>query len=244
MNRQNIILFVLTAVIFSAVCNGVSAKNPKKGQVEVVNSGLCGDSVQWNFTPESGVLVISGKGAMSNYQFPSTPIPWRRTSIDSLAIEEGVTEIGDYAFFYCENLRGLSLPNSLTRIGAFAFTGCNGLDSLDIPASVRSIEHSAFCYCRNIKSLNIQSDSIDIAPFAFGFCDKLQKIAYSYIAEGRHVSSCAFFKMLDSEEQVNDHTKANEVMQENIDSVQTTADSIRLKLFEKMEIINPQSINK
>lgn len=237
--REIFLLFVLTAVLFSAVSNGVSAKNPQKGQAEVVNSGLCGDSVQWNFTPESGVLVISGIGAMSNYQFPSIPIPWKRTSIDSLVIEEGVTEIGDYAFYYCENLRSISLPASLTRIGAFAFTGCNGIDSLVIPASVKSIEHSAFCYCRNIQTLNIQSDSIDIAAFAFGFCDKLQKTAYSYIKEGRHISSCAFYKMLDAEAQSKDSTKTSETEIEKNDSIQTATDSIKMKLFEKLEIITP-----
>ena len=242
MNKRNIILFLLTAVLFSAVSNGVSAKKPKKGQVEIVNSGLCGDSVQWNFTPESGVLVISGTGAMSNYPFPSTPIPWERTSIDSLVIEEGVTEIGDYAFYYCENLRSIRFPTSLTRIGAFAFTGCNGLDSLDIPASVRLIEHSAFCYCRNIQSLNIQSDSINIAAFAFGFCDKLQKTAYSYIANGRHISFCAFYKMLDFEEQSKDSTKTNETEIEKSESIQSASDSIRMKLFETIEIVNPKGL--
>ena len=242
MNRKNIILFVLMAVILSAVSKGVSAKNPKKGQVEVVNSGLCGDSVRWNFTPESGVLVISGTGAMSNYQFPSISIPWKSTSIDSLVIEEGVTEIGNYAFYYCENLRSISLPASLTRIGAFAFTGCNGIDSLDIPASVKSIEHSAFCYCRNIQSLNIQSDSIDIAAFAFGFCDKLQKTAYSYIKEGRHISSCAFYKMLDSEELSKDSTNTNEIEIEKSESIQSASDSIKMKLFETIDIINPKGL--
>ena len=242
MKRRNIFLFVLTAVLFSAISTSVSAKKPQKGQVEVVNSGLCGDSVQWKFTPELGVLVISGTGAMSNYQFPSTPTPWKRTSIDSLVIEEGVTEIGDYAFYYCENLRSISLPTSLTRIGAFAFTGCNGLDSLDIPASVRSIEHSAFGYCRNIQSLNIQSDSIDIAAFAFGFCDKLQKTAYSYIANGRHISSCAFYKMLDLEELSKDSTKKSETEIEKNESIQSASDSIKMKLFETIEIATPKGL--
>ena len=245
MKKGNIILLVvviLTAMLFSTVNSTANAKKPKKGQVEIVNSGFCGDSVQWNFTPESGILVISGKGAMSNYQFPSTPIPWKRTSIDSLVIEEGITEIGDYAFYYCENLRSISFPTSLTRIGAFAFAGCNGLDSLDIPASVRSIEHSAFCYCRNIQSLNIQSDSINIAAFAFGFCDKLHKSAYSYIAGGRHISSCAFYKMLDSDEISKDSTKINETEIEKNDSIQSANDSIKMKLFETIEIVSPKDL--
>ena len=185
MKRRKIILSVvaiLTAMLFSAVNSSVYAKKSKKESVEVVNSGICGDSVCWKFSPDSGLLVISGKGAISNYKFPENPTPWKRISIDTLVIEEGVTEIGDYAFYYCENLRSISLPTSLTRIGALAFTGCNGIDSLDIPANVRSIEHSAFCYCRNIQSLKIQSDSIDVAAFAFGFCDSLKANAYTYIA--------------------------------------------------------------
>ena len=159
MKRRKIILSVvamLTAMLFSAANSSVYAKKSKKEPVEVVNSGICGDSVCWKFSPDSGLLVISGKGAINNYKFPENPTPWKRTSIDSLIIEEGVTEIGDYAFYYCENLRNVCIPNSLTRIGAFSFTGCNGIDSIDIPASVRSIEHSAFCYCRNIKNLKIQ----------------------------------------------------------------------------------------
>ena len=193
----------------------------------------------WKFSPDSGLLVISGKGAISNYKFPENPTPWKRISIDTLVIEEGVTEIGDYAFYYCENLRSISLPTSLTKIGALAFTGCNGIDSLDIPANVRSIEHSAFCYCRNIQSLKIQSDSIDVAAFAFGFCDKLQKTAYSYIKEGRHISSCAFYKTLDAEAQSKDSTKTSETEIEKNDSIQTATDSIKMKLFEKLEIITP-----
>ncbi len=244
MKRRKFILSVvamLTAMLFSAVNSSVYAKKSKNEPAEIVNSGICGDSVYWKFSPDSGLLVISGKGAINNYNFPGSPTPWKRTSIDSLIIEEGVTEIGDYAFYYCENLRSISLPTSLTRIGAFAFTGCNGLNSLDVPVSVRSIEHSAFCYCRNIQSLNIQSDSIDIAPFAFGFCDKLQKTAYSYIKEGRHISSCAFYKMLGSEES-KDSTKATETEIENNDSIQTAADSIKMKLFKKIEIVSPKDI--
>lgn len=207
MKKRNIILLVvavLTAMLFSSANSTLFAQEPETGKGEVVNLSFCGDSVYWNFIPDSGILIISGKGAMSNYPFPGTPTPWKRTGVDSLVIEEGVTEIGDYAFYYCEKIKSINLPNSLTRIGAFSFAGCSGLDSIDIPASVRSIEHSAFCYCRNIQNLNIQSDSIDIAPFAFGFCDKLQKNTFSYMAEGRKISSCAFYKMLDSEEQKSD----------------------------------------
>lgn len=235
MKKGNIILLVVTiftAMVFSSANNFASAKSSK---TEIVNSGLCGDSVQWHFSPDSGLLIISGKGAINNFPFPGTPTPWKRTSVDSLVIEEGITEIGDYAFYYCEKIKSIKLPNSLTRIGAFAFTGCKGLDSLEIPASVRYIEHSAFCYCRNIKSLKIQSDSIDIASFAFGFCDNLKRSAYSYMANGRHISHCAFHKEFNDDSAA----KKEEEHDEKIDSLQIPTDSTKLKLFEKLEIVTP-----
>ena len=36
-------------------------------------------------------------------------------------IPNGVTKIGDYAFFFCKNLTSITLPNSVTKIGDYAF---------------------------------------------------------------------------------------------------------------------------
>lgn len=163
-------------------------------EVESTSSGICGDSVHWEFFPSKGKLVISGDGAMNNYDFPGVRKPWDRLSVDTLMIEEGVTEIGSYAFYYCENLKTVSFPSSLTRIGAFAFTGCNALTNIEIPSNVRTIEHSAFCYCRKIENLTINSDTIDVAPFAFGFCESLKTTVRTYIANERKFSPCVFYK--------------------------------------------------
>ena len=249
MKRRNIVLLaiaVLTTMSMLSTGSYIHAgKNPKKGkaemanleglQMEAENSGNCGDSVRWNFNPSSGELVISGNGAMSNYTFPGDPKPWDRLGVTSLKIEEGVTEIGTYAFYYCVNLAKISLPNTLTRIGAFSFTGCNALTNIEIPAQVRAIEHSAFCYCRQIDSLTIQSDSIDIAAFAFGFCESLKASAYTYLAEGRHISHCAFYKEFNDDSAA----KKEEEHDEKIDSLQIPTDSTKLKLFEKLEIVTP-----
>lgn len=248
MERRNIVLLavaVMTAMSMLSTSSHIHAgKNPKKGQEEMAtlegmqmgaaSSGMCGDSVRWDFNPYSGELVIFGNGAMNNYSFPGTPTPWKKSDVTSLKIEEGVTEIGSYAFYYCVNLATISLPNTLTRIGAFSFTGCNALTNIEIPAQVRAIEHSAFSYCRKIESLTIQSDSIDVAAFAFGFCESLKATAYSYIAKGRNISHCAFYK------EFNDDSSTRTIEDdEKRDSLQVTIDSTKLKLFEKLEIVTP-----
>ena len=47
--------------------------------------------------------------------------------IQDVYIEEGLTEIGDYTFFGCVNLRTVTIPKSVEHIGVQAFGGCRNL---------------------------------------------------------------------------------------------------------------------
>jgi hypothetical protein len=86
-------------------------------------------------------------------------------------IQEGVTSIGQYAFYL---LRGLStglteitIPNSVTSIGNYAFAGCSKLTSVDIPNSVTSIGSSAFQDCMGLTSVTIPGSVTFIGDYAF-----------------------------------------------------------------------------
>ena len=69
------------------------------------------------------------------------------TEITDLVIPEGVTSIGDYAFYYCSSLTSVTIPGSVTSIGDYAFSDCSGLTSVIIPGSVTSIGDGAFRGC-------------------------------------------------------------------------------------------------
>ena len=45
-------------------------------------------------------------------------------------IPNGVTTIGNNAFYYCTGLTGITIPKSLTSIGESAFFGCNNITSV------------------------------------------------------------------------------------------------------------------
>ena len=66
------------------------------------------------------------------------------TEITNLAIPNGVTSIGNDAFWDCSGLTSVTIPNSVTRIGHYAFNRCSGLTSVTIPNSVTSIGDDAF----------------------------------------------------------------------------------------------------
>lgn len=57
-----------------------------------------------------------------------------------------ITQIGDYAFYECENLTSIDIPEGVTSIGDYAFDYCKGVTSVTIPNSVTSIGRYAFFY--------------------------------------------------------------------------------------------------
>ncbi|MDE6591783.1 MAG: leucine-rich repeat protein, partial [Oscillospiraceae bacterium] len=59
-------------------------------------------------------------------------------------IVEGVTRIGDRAFYGCR-ISGVTLPETVEEIGISAFEQCSELKEIAIPGSVKAIESYAFC---------------------------------------------------------------------------------------------------
>jgi hypothetical protein len=64
-----------------------------------------------------------------------------------ITIADTVTDIDDYAFYYCENLTDVTIPDSVSRIGEGAFYLCTGLQEIEIPDSVTFIGDYAFVDC-------------------------------------------------------------------------------------------------
>ena len=148
----------------------------------VPRSGFCGagtneggeESVTWALD-EEGTLTISGSGEMASYY--TTGSPWKNNAqnIKRVVIENGVTSIGDTAFYYCQNLASVDIPDSVTSIGSAAFRECSSLSSVTIPDSVTSIEDGAF-RASGLTSVTIPNSVTSIEDYAFYSCDKMTQI--------------------------------------------------------------------
>lgn len=94
---------------------------------------------------QDGTLVISAQGAMQDYD-SAAQTPWfkDRAEIRKIVVQQGVTTIGDYAFYGCENVTSVTLPDTVTQIGKLAFYGCKALRTLTVPDSVLTVEDYAF----------------------------------------------------------------------------------------------------
>ena len=115
-------------------------------------SGYCGapgstKSVTWSYA--DGTLTISGQGKMHDYKVDvGAKGPWAAymDDIEKVVIEEGVTYIGEYAFFQYCSLRDVELPQSLKGIGEAAFGLCMRLTHIDLPDGLENIGWYAFEY--------------------------------------------------------------------------------------------------
>lgn len=137
-------------------------------------------------TEDGYQLEISGSGEMDNLKLA----PWAefRRQIVSVVIEDGITNIGDYAFKgftflkevmlgkdihvigksafeYCPELKEVKLPEELEIISDFAFSGCDNLKRMEIPDRVKEIKDCVFedpahmeLICNDVKNIRLGAD--------------------------------------------------------------------------------------
>ena len=91
-------------------------------------SGTCGKNLTWTLDTETGLLTIEGSGAME-YGPYSDDVPWYDycSSIKTVSLPDGLTDIGQHAFNNCTNLTNVTIPYGVEYIGEFAFNYCTSL---------------------------------------------------------------------------------------------------------------------
>ena len=139
-----------------------------------------------NFTIPENIVKIGG------YAFHGC-------TFSNITISNGVTEIGNRAFFTCDELTNVTIPNSvkeieeaafsecvklvsvtlpndITRIKYASFSGCSSLTTINIPGRVTHIEEYAFYGCKSLTNITIPGNVAEIGEFAFAGCIGLSQV--------------------------------------------------------------------
>ena len=132
-----------------------------------VISGTCGTNLTWELTP-MGELIIEGKGDMNNFMDYNTPWFDYRTSIEKISIGEGVTSIGNWAFYNCNNIESIDFSKDLTHIGNYAFRNCALISAVSLPEKLSSIGDGTFNGCISLSYFSIPNNVTHIGASAFG----------------------------------------------------------------------------
>lgn len=148
------------------------------------------DELTWEFDEASGTLTIKGSGPMKDYYDASAKDhndrmywdrdattgyiedailpPWSEHAYDifNIVVEDGVTTIGDYAFFGYINCESFSVPDTVEYIGRYAFSW-TGIKNMDLPANLKEIAECGFSETRVNVPLVIPDGTEIIGKWAF-----------------------------------------------------------------------------
>ena len=78
------------------------------------------------------------------------------SEVTDLIIPDGVTSIGQFAFYGCSGLTSVIIPDSVKNIGGWAFSDCSGITSITLSDNVTSIGPEAFFNCSGLTRLNYE----------------------------------------------------------------------------------------
>ena len=157
---------VMAATLILCVVPAVSAAE---------TSGSCGDSLTWSFSGDT--LTITGSGVMYDYDEDNLS-PWYsfREQITVLSLPDGLTNVGNLAFYGCIRVETVKIPDSVTAIGQHAFHGCTAMTMLDLGSGLTSIGDSAFRECIGLPALRLPGSLKSIGSHAFYRCESLTDI--------------------------------------------------------------------
>ena len=127
---------------------------------ESVASGTGDDNISWTID-ENSCLIIEGTGKMEDHvpagagwgswviKNIAVATKWEidDNAINEIKVSAGITDIGNAAFAWCENVKTAEIENGVCTIGKWAFMENKSLSSVTIPSSVTSIGMMAFYNC-------------------------------------------------------------------------------------------------
>ena len=180
MKRKMLGMFLATVLMFGTfdVTYGATIENTVTTQstsTTIVKSGECGENVIYTLD-SNGLLKISGSGNMNDYYIGNSPF-YLNKNIKEIVIGDGVTSIGDCAFWGCSSLTSIEIPDGVTSIGMSVFDSCSSLTSIEIPVGVTRLKDFVFYGCSSLTSITIPEGLTSIDGGAFQNCSSLTSIA-------------------------------------------------------------------
>lgn len=162
-------------------------------------------------------LTISGTGAMPDFDFPNGNLaPWwnyealgmltsfgnfkLEGELKKVVIQDGVTNVSNYALFFlpaatqitlpesvtsigrygialCSKLNGISLPKAVTAIGDFGLAG-NSFTAVSLPDGLQTLGRGAFDACASISGMTLPAAITAVPDKCFNDCTKLLTVDY------------------------------------------------------------------
>lgn len=132
------------------------------------------DTFTWARNISNTTIKLSGSGTVPSFNSAETDTYWKAVPFQNIIFDSNITDMGSYAFAYCDNLKSVSLSTCST-IYQGAFLGCSSLTSISFP-NCTTIESEAFTSCA-ITTASF-SQCLTISAQCFENCSSLTTIYF------------------------------------------------------------------
>ncbi|MBQ6116850.1 MAG: leucine-rich repeat domain-containing protein, partial [Oscillospiraceae bacterium] len=140
----------------------------------------CGATVWWRL--EGDVLTVYGIGEMYSYNGQTNNRPWSDSAdaIRVVRIEEGVTLVGNTAFYNLPNLEEVYIAGSVTTVDASAFRNCAKLRKVEFADGTDdlTIWNYAFMNDTALEEITLPARLVELKGYAFRLCSGLHKVLF------------------------------------------------------------------
>lgn len=194
--KKTVSVLLGTVVLLLTVLYANIISPAKEQLVDIEKTQLGTTDTYYAFDAATGTLTISGTGNTPDFSPDNVSqlwYEWRDESIKKVVVEEGVTSLGNY-FFYYVMADEFKLPSTLTSIGNFAMSGINRAENIILPENLTTIGNSTFYYSRSLKSITIPSSVTKIGSSAFENCLALESVVFEDMYSDISVGSKAFLR--------------------------------------------------
>ena len=169
-----VILILANNLLPIAVYAEDNAKNTTTAEEEITTNYEIKDEEEWDISKngdgsvkakwklEDRSLTITGSGEMKDWEYSSSE-DWHSTKytkiIEKVIINNGIINIGNFAFLECDYLKSIEIPNSIISIGHYAFYECSSLENIFIPNNTKSIGKMAFIECMSLTNIDVEENN-------------------------------------------------------------------------------------
>lgn len=142
-------------------------------------NGNCGKNVTYTYDSKTKALTVQGNGRMDDFATPDS-VPWNsiKSEIQSIKVNNGVTSIGENAFYNLTSVSNVTFSNTVEEIGDSAFFGCKNINNLTLPTSLKNIGKYAFYDNEKITNVIVPKNVTVINESTFGDCTSLQTVSF------------------------------------------------------------------
>ena len=161
-------------------CDGLTSVVIPNSVTSIGECAFAGRSLTSIVVAEGNTVYDSRQGCNAIIESASNTLI---VGCQSTTIPNGVTRIGNNAFYDCDGLTALNIPYTVTSIGDCAFQYCDGLTAIEIPNSVTNLGYGAFYNCQNLTSVTIPNSVTNIEGYAFAYCYNLTSVTSNIPAD-------------------------------------------------------------